>query len=252
MKALIKMTTYLLALCFFSVPLTANSEITTEELSYDRQDCGCRALSDSERLEIEKKCTIAHLKAMIDQLESCEPTFQDEEPVKRGCSTSHPGAVHHWIVRSGFYHELTLQDGSIWEVKRCDRHIIQDWYPSDDIVIYPNDSIFSDSQYNYKFHNETLGTSADVRLLVVPLYNGAYTRWITDIDYYNQKLTLNDHSIWSLSGWDQDKFDQWLVNDTVIIGCHKSFFSWNPNILINPKTKNHVHAKCEWYPNDSE
>ena len=196
------------------------------------------ALSDHERLAIERRCATAHLQAAIDSLRS-----GDAASVKRDAEPLHPGATQKLSHRPPFYNEITLRDGSIWEVKKQDRKKIKDWYPNDPLIFYPNDSLFSGA-YNLRLYNEKIHNSVHVKLLVQPFYNGKYTYWITEIDSRNSTLTINDATIWDISGWDSEKLSYWEPGHTVIIGRNDSWFGSRPYILINAATQTYVYADC--------
>ncbi|CCB90400.1 hypothetical protein WCH_CX17680, partial [Waddlia chondrophila 2032/99] len=93
--------------------------------------------------------------------------------------------------------------------------------------------------------NLNTGAKVKVNLSLGPIYNGIYTHWILAIDYSNREVYLEDGSVWKMSWWDSSIVNQWLPNDTVIIGINDGWFSGsNPNMLINVNMNDHAIGNC--------
>ncbi|CDR34042.1 hypothetical protein [Criblamydia sequanensis] len=157
--------------------------------------------------------------------------------------TSHQGVFYRPVAVTAFGDQVTLVDGSIWNVRWEHRYKTLDWLVSDTILVLPNHSWFS--AYQFRLVNQNTGADAEVNLALGPLYNGIYTRWIIAIDYFNREICLDDGSIWRISPADDLVLKKWVVNDTVILGINDSWFSSHPNILLNVNMLNYACGTCE-------
>jgi len=167
----------------------------------------------------------------------------EERLVAKSFQTSHQGAFHRPSLVSCLGDKVTLEDGSVWQVKNGDKSKTIDWLPCDDVYILPNHSWFS--SYYYRLYNRNTNTSVEVNLLLGPIPNGHNTHWVIAIDYFNQELFLEDGSVWRVGSSDKSVMKKWLINDTVMIGINDSWFSSKPNILINVNMLTYVTALCE-------
>lgn len=157
--------------------------------------------------------------------------------------TTHEGAFHRPIAVSFLGDTVELEDGSIWAVSSGDRYKTLDWMTGDTIIIIPNSSWFS--SYDYSLVNINTGAKVKVNLSLGPIFNGVYTHWIVAIDYYYREICLEDGSVWKMSSWDSAIVNQWLPNDTVIIGINNGLFSGgNPNMLINVNMNESAIGNC--------
>jgi hypothetical protein len=167
--------------------------------------------------------------------ESGDQSSDDEQIASHGLyyTTSHLGAYHHAIriapIDNSFEESVELEDGSIWTINPWDVNKTANWLDTDVLVISPNHTWFS--SYPFRITNQNTGKSIQVNLTLGPIYNGPSTHWIVDIDYLNGFVFLEDHTVWEMSPFD---IEQWVINDTVIIGINDAWFSFSqPNILIN-------------------
>lgn len=157
--------------------------------------------------------------------------------------TTHTGALHYPFAVSVFGDRVELEDGSVWTVRSGDTYKTLNWLTSDLIVMTPNQEWFT--VYNYKLTNQNTGVSVGVNLELGPIYNGTCTHWIIAIDKANNKVCLEDGSIWEMSNDDYRVVNKWLINDTVIIGVNDGWLSsYRPNILLNVNTLNHARCTC--------
>lgn len=155
-------------------------------------------------------------------------------------ATSHMGAFY-TIKTVSLSGSIELMDGSIWLVSANDAYTPLSWFTSDLLIITPNHDWFS--SYNFKITNQSTGEAILVNMYLGPLYSGAYTYWISAIDYSNNIVFLNDGSRWDMSFFDRKIVKKWLVNDTVMIGINDgSLSSYNPNILINVNMLNYARG----------
>lgn len=157
--------------------------------------------------------------------------------------SSHQGVFHRPIAVSLLGDMVTLEDGSVWQIKGGDCIKTLDWLAGDSIIILPNHAWFS--SYKYVLLNQNTGAKVKVNLSLGPIYNGVYTHWIVAIDYYNCELCLEDGSVWKISNSDSGTMKKWMPNDTIILGINDSWFSSKPNILINVNMLNDVAGICE-------
>jgi len=194
---------------------------------------GTRALSHSEHVNIQEQRELLS--------EENIPSQADKDLIaKKTYYTSHEGAFHRPIAVTYTGDRVTLEDGTVWQVRIKDRSKTLDWLIGDSLIILPNHSWFS--SYHYVLLNQNTGKEVKVNMLLGPIYNGVHTHWVVAIDYYNKEVCLEDGSVWRISS---SILNKWLVNDTVVIGVNDAWFSSNPNILINVNMLNYVTAVCE-------
>lgn len=230
-----------LGLILFSAPLAAD-ELNSEE----RIPVGARAVVRAEQVKMYEDRLTKMEEA--DEEDTQDEGIDAQKIVKKGFQqatyvTTHEGAFHFPKAVSYFGDTVELEDGSIWSVCSNDAYKTMNWLTSDLIIIVPNDSIFS--SHDYKLININTGAKVKVNLYLGPIYNGAYTHWIVAIDYLYREIYLEDGSIWKMSSFDQSIVNQWIPNDTVIIGINDGLFSGsNPNILINVNMNNYSIGSC--------
>ncbi len=180
------------------------------------------------------------------EMTELETNKQEKSIIYEGYPLPYYGS-HHWAVSVTLTGEVVeLNDGSLWKVKPKDAPITLTWYDTDCIVIRPNKSILS--SYTYKVWNCTTGQKVRANLLEGPYYDGFYTLWITGVDYFYNKVYLNDGSIWDMSSWDSDTVVFWFVGDTVIAGVNTDWLSkHNPYMLINVNVNTWARGDVVWY-----
>lgn len=213
------------------------------ELPEDAQHIpvGERRISQAEHVSIqEKRAALVEEKI---QMKSLQSNDDDELIAKKIYKTSHLGVFHRPIAITAMGNQVTLEDGSVWQIRDSDRIKTLDWLAGDNLLILPNHAWFS--SYQYVILNQNTGAEVKVNLLLGPIYNGVYTHWIVAIDYFNQELCLEDGSVWTISSGDHGTMKKWMPNDTIIIGVNDAWFSSKPNILINVNMLNDVAAICE-------
>lgn len=161
---------------------------------------------------------------------------------KRVYVTTHPAVYQHPIAISYIGDSVELTDGSVWTVSPSDAYKIINWFPTDIVVISPNQSWFS--RYSFRITNQNTGESVATNLYLGPIdpfFNSIYTHWIVGIDYFHNTVILEDGSVWSMSSLDAGVIDQWMINDVIIIGVNTGWLSvYNPNILINVNMLNYA------------
>lgn len=156
--------------------------------------------------------------------------------------TTHPAAYQSLVALSFYGDTIELMDGSIWAVSPYESYKLANWFPSDAIVISPNQDWFS--SYSFRLLNQNTSESVATNLYlgpIDPIYNSPYTLWIAGIDYGYNIVYLSDGSIWDMSLLDLCVVNEWMVGDVVIIGVNTGRLStFNPNILINVNTLNYA------------
>lgn len=256
----------------------ASSSLTAQESSENlRPELGSRALSftemasraDQRGLEDASEEEVASEEDTSDQLipvriayekrdlsDQAEDLFVAEPQEEHGTTLAARAALRakavYYTTHSGVYRNpnfvwsdgsrVELDDGSVWYVSVFDRALTLNWWTNDTILIMPTKY---DSLYQYKLVNQQTGAYVRVNLEKAPYYNGAYTYFITAIDYFAGKVWLNDGTVWSTAFSDSSYTDLWLPNDTVIMGINDgSLWDLYPNILINISTLEYSRAKC--------
>ncbi len=139
--------------------------------------------------------------------------------------------------------QVTLLDGSIWNVYSADRYKVLYWLTTDSVVIVPNDAWIS--SYMFKMINQNTGDAIEVNMALGPIAYGLFTYWITTIDPMLGYVWLNDGSYWRTSAFDSSIVKKWLPGDTIVIGVNNDFLHLtNPNILINVNTLTFATSEC--------
>lgn len=153
---------------------------------------------------------------------------------KRSETYSAATSTPHLISRKGDF--IQLDNGSSWKVRHKDQKRVRKW-GQEDLIVIETGELFTWSIY--KLVNYTRGESCDVEL-IEPVRNGVLSHWITEIYPFDGYLRLQDGSIWRM---DTNELLSWSVNDDVIIGLSKDWFSSRYSyVLINPRAKTRLLA----------
>lgn len=214
---------------------------------------GERAQVEARHMSEEKRAAMEKMNREESSEEVCET--QDSlfapltEEKKSGFFWDNPAPYYtpaaHWVAEiSPLGDTVVMEDGSVWHTNSSDRQKLNHWKISDPIVITQNTSWFSN--YTYKIINKATSTQIEATLSLGPLLNGQYTHKIVQIDYVNGKLLLANGSHWNISYSDRQIFNDWLVNDTIIIGINSSWFSSAECILIDVEMNNFVRANFSY------
>jgi len=146
----------------------------------------------------------------------------------------------HWLISATYDGSIVeIEDGSHW--KLAPNYSVFSWKVGDPIVVTPNHSCFS--EYNYYVVNKFTGSYVAADLIVGPVAFGPYTHWIIGMDYASGHVFLENGTTWTVSINDTFIFNDWAVNDTVIIGSNDSWFSSYDSILINVNMNNFARSK---------
>jgi hypothetical protein len=167
-----------------------------------------------------------------------------EEQVHAGYFWDSPNLYYppasHWISElSALSDTLVMEDGSIWHINSSDRNTLSWWKVSDPIVVTQSGWF---SSYKFKIVNKSTNTSVDASLSLGPLLGGQYTHKIVGIDYGRGEILLANGSRWNISYNDRTLLNEWLLNDTIIVGINTRWFSSGEFILIDVEMNNHIKA----------
>jgi hypothetical protein len=233
---------FLLLLAMSTVILSVVS-LSANEIANEHVSLGTRAESIDVRmaqLETRSKMAVQH-KEETKFSNSGDATkkskVNNKMLAKSIYHTMHPGTYQHPHI-SYFSNQVELTDGSVWSVSPSYVYMTKNWYPTDLIVITPNQSWFS--SYSFCLTNQNTGQSVPVNLElgpVAPSFGAIYTHWIASIDYFLHIIYLEDGSTWDMSAFDRNITEEWMPGDVVIIGVNDGWLSSSkPNVLINVAT----------------
>jgi|GEM_PF-867789 len=157
----------------------------------------------------------------------------------------YPPSIH-WISRvSAFGNSLELEDGSTWKVSAYDQYKANNWRIEDPLVITQNHRWFS--SYTYRIINKSSGASIEAELYFGPIKHGTYTLYVISIDPSRNIIEAingkNEVTHWEICPRDWYAFDQWELNDAIIVGHNSGWESSYECILINVNMDNFVRAK---------
>lgn len=147
---------------------------------------------------------------------------------------------YHWLVQA-IDDRVELEDGSVWKVNAYDIYKAQNWRLNDSLTITQNKRWFS--SYAYKITNKNTGSSIESNLFLGPIKNGEYTKYIYTLDASRGQIVLTDNTHWEISSGDAYIFQDWALDDAIIIGTNSGWDSKCEAILINVTMNNYVRAK---------
>lgn len=221
----------------------AEQQAKPDETKEEHIQVGTRRMSQVQHIAIqEQRAKEAQEESSNDSLQACVETKS-----ARVSSKSHNAGVFITMHQGVYYHPLTtggvirLHDGSHWVVKFDDLYKTANWLPTDVVVITPNQEWFS--LYDYVITNQNTGVAVRVNMSLGP--HVAMRHWIVGIDYFYDRVILEDGSFWSMT--DSSVVYKWQVGDTVILGVNDGWFSTSyPNILINVEMLNYARGTCTY------
>lgn len=229
--------------CLLLNPLFLNLDIQAQEIRYMSKEAVASIKQGKLKEEIEHRENLSSIPEIEQPLQNLS---EKEEQVSHGLnpSTSHFGAYHFFLSVSPSGDLIEMDDQSIWSVHSSDRNKVLDWLTTDTLSLRANHDWFT--HYNYRLKNQSVGTTLRVNLSMNPVLSNPRSHWIIAIN--GSRITLEDGSVWTTSGWDRDVTEQWLINDVVIVGTNDGWFrDSNPNILINTTLlpMAHARARCQ-------
>lgn len=138
---------------------------------------------------------------------------------------------------------IELEDGSKWKIDTDDIEDTYPWRMGDTVILSPNFKWFS--SYYYKIKNLTTHRETEIKVNPYkgPVEFGPYSHWIVSIDRQNRQLFLENGTSWEIAKCNSDIFDQWAINDTIILGVSNSWCSSYDSILINVNMNIFAYSK---------
>lgn len=223
------------------LPVLLTLAMTTVQASDLHQREGTAPQSLAERAEWKE--------ARIEEAEACGKcggSHKDEGSTAynhKRVHTSHVGIYYFPVAVSTSGDEVTLLDGSVWQIRTWDREQTRTWLATDEIIILPNNSFFS--FYDYKLFNQMTGAEVEANMLISPMLGTTYTRQILGFNDANNYIYLSDNSVWTISPNDYHLYKKWAVGDIVMIGSNQGWdANIRPNILINATYRTYIRANC--------
>lgn len=138
---------------------------------------------------------------------------------------------------------IGFEDGSRWKVPPENAGQVFSWRFNDSLIVTPNMS-WGSSPYNYVIHNISANSHSQVyaNLSLGSKTFGEFSHWVQALDRDHNQVILENGSLWDISSSDKESFDDWKVNDTIIIGIYDVWFSSYNRILINVNMNHYVRA----------
>lgn len=209
----------------FSISLFAETD-TVHEIVQERSDTEEKSeILDMPPPSIEQSAEEISLGSVFDQY---PPVF-------------YPSSTHWLVAVSAVGDSIELEDGSVWKISNYDVYKSLNWKSNDPLMITQNHSWFS--KYDYRIINQATGAYLETKLFLGPIKNGAYTRYIIDIDVNRNLIKLSDNTHWELNSWDKYVYTKWLIGDAVILGYNSGWEAEYEAILINVNMNKYVRAK---------
>jgi hypothetical protein len=158
-------------------------------------------------------------------------------------SNAHHHLVLVTVLPNGDY-TLELEDGSVWKISMYDGRKACNWLLDSPLTITQNNRWFT--RHDYRIINNTDSTSVEANLFLGPVLLGNHSRFIVGIDYYQRQILLNDNTHWDVSYLDKTIFENWVLNDYVILGINSNTSIWDSTsdaLLINVRMNTCARAK---------
>jgi hypothetical protein len=136
---------------------------------------------------------------------------------------------------------LQLHDGSLWRVNPYDGNKALSWRLSDVLMVTQNGRWFS--SYQYRLINKSTGASIEANLDYGPPLDGAFTRFVRNLDGQQRIVELTDGSVWQVLDSDVERFRKWMEGDEVLAGFNSGWGIGYDYILINVQLDAFVRAR---------
>lgn len=225
--------------------LIALFSLVFPSLSYAEEkkhvEIGTRSMSQEAQEEVEKRKKSDNEEVEEGEIESLGSIFDRYPPIYYSSS-------HHWLtavtILNNDQYTLELEDGSVWKVSSYDGVKAINWRANDPLTITQNNRWFS--QHEYRIINKSNGTSVEATLYLGPVEFGEFSRFIVGIDYARGEILLNDSTQWEISYLDSQIFEDWALNDYIIIGTNSNTSIWDSGsdvLLLNVNLNNACRAK---------
>ena len=253
--------------CFALVAIASNAEEDVQ--NEDVQNTEKNVVVDSRPLSPEKKKIMEKNRkaesevadAVSEEEDSVEVSsliipIKDKEYIALASNQMNHTAISispslfHWIDNFPQDNIIKTEDGAEWIFDNSNNYLLRTWHLGDTIVITPKGRWIWGSNYSYVMTNKDLGTSIDVNLFLGPVAFGNYSTWIVGIDKnLGQIYLLNgqgERTVWEVSNVDLYLFQDWEVNDTLIVGQNDSWLWWFSSynhIILNVNMNHNVRAR---------
>jgi len=238
------------SLCLLSCSLTAN-EMPSSEATYQEH-----VVVSSTPMSAEKKEEMYHARAAeVEKAQSLEKESASKKCASYALNLSQgtlyfnqytPLSQHflQQIKRLESAYAIEMEDGSHWTIPETEVAKTLEWRPGSRLSITPHrGGWFYNSPYSYYIINEDAGSYVSSNLHIGPIAQGPKTHWIMAIDYAKGNIFLENGTSWSVAEEDLYLFDEWVNNQTIIIGNNDRWFASHSSILINVDINNFVRAK---------
>ncbi len=154
----------------------------------------------------------------------------------------------HWIHNFSYdYSTVILEDGSQWSIAYQDIATLFGWRIGDSLLISKNDPWYKTPTHAFFLQNQATGGKVQANILLGPFEFGENSHWVIGIDRAHGILSLVSgrglYSTWYVSDVEKMVWDDWAVNDTVILGINDSWFTAYPTLLINVNQASTVRAQ---------
>ncbi len=173
---------------------------------------------------------------------------QDEEASFNYLFDSYPPVYFpvsvHWLSSvSATGDSLELEDGSMWKISRYDGRKVLSWRLNDPLIITQNHRWFSN--YKYRIINQHTGGILEANLFLGPVVYGEHTLYVCALDSFEDLLLIDSRgeiTRWTIASNDRWIFQNWALNDAVIIGQNSGWDADCESILINININEFVRA----------
>ena len=184
-----------------------------------------------------------------DQMRSDFGFLQEEEARFGYLFDSYPPVYFpvsaHWLSSVSVTGDsLELEDGSMWKISHYDGRKVLSWRLNDPLIITQNHRWFSN--YKYRIINQHTGGILEANLFLGPVVYGEHTLYVCALDAFEDLLLIDSRgeiTRWEIASNDRWIFQNWALNDAVIIGQNSGWDADYECILINININEFVRAR---------
>jgi len=177
-----------------------------------------------------------------------EPPFNDALPPFYSQNLPpvyYPIQYHMLSSVSAMGNEIEIEDGSVWRISPDQSDSILTWKQDDPIIITQNRNWFSHTSFAFLIVNEANKQSVYANLHLGPYVESPHTHHVIAIDHSHGHIVLENQSIWNISSYDSNIFEEWHLYDAIILGTNSSWTSSKQLLLINVNTNSFVRADLQ-------
>jgi len=165
-------------------------------------------------------------------------------------AASYSPYVLHWIEELPQENVVKLEDGSEWIFDKSDIGFVRLWQPGHTIIFTAKRGSLWGSNYEYVLTNADKNVSIPVSPFRGSREFGKGSTWVAGINRtLGQIYVINgagERTVWEISSPDKELFEEWLVNQHVMMGHNDSWF-WSfssyDHIIYNFHMNHYVHAR---------